>query len=179
MTPFCPLYPWLDACTLSLAPIDPPFNVTDLAVDCRDIGNRLAILQILATHGHRHPWALGGIWSALTDEQAGRVVAEIVRRIGPDITRPADLHPVTVLGPWTRESTAGQYPGVTPNERAMLFPTHKAGYALYRELDLRTAKRHGGWRMGTLTGQESDEAGRGAADTAARHSGALLWEDMT
>lgn len=188
LSPFAPLYPWLDACTLSLAPIDPPFNVSDLAVDCRDIANRLAILQTLATHGccHRLPWALGGIWSSLTDEQAGRVTAAIVRAIGADPKRPAKAIPFGVLSEW-----------ITPEELAEGSKpprSHRFGVAVkWRVLVL--GNDDGGRYSGLFPagwiadfrapedvrymGDERGEEGKAAADEAATASGALLWEQIT
>lgn len=72
----------------------------DYRADCRHFATRAMMLDALAAHGHRLPWALGGIWSALTDEQAARVTAEAVRAVGADPKCPAGIIPIGVLKPW-------------------------------------------------------------------------------
>ena len=68
--------------------------------DCRHFATCAMVLDALAAHGHPLPWALGGIWSALTDEQAGRVTAEAVRAVGADPKRPAGVVPIGLHKPW-------------------------------------------------------------------------------
>lgn len=77
-------------------------DIDEWSLDCCDSATRFAVLTSLAKHGHALPWALGGIWSPLTDEQAGRVVAEAVRRVGADPARPVGVVPTCVASAWER-----------------------------------------------------------------------------
>lgn len=66
--------------------------------DCTHFATRAVIVRLLHDLGFEGVgWAAGHPWSSLTDEQAGRVVAEMVRRIGSDPRAAAHL-PVGVLG---------------------------------------------------------------------------------
>lgn len=70
-------------------------------VDLRHGQVRYALLRAMEDAGHTCAWALGLPWTTLTDEQAGRLVAEMIRRLGPGAEVPkvprAPL-PVAVLG---------------------------------------------------------------------------------
>jgi hypothetical protein len=70
-------------------------------VDLRHGQVRYALLRAMEDAGHICAWALGVPWTPLTDEQAGRLVAEMIRRLGPGAEVPkvprAPL-PVSVLG---------------------------------------------------------------------------------
>lgn len=75
----------------------------DYRADLTHFPTRGHVLEALAREGHRYPWALGSIWSVLTDEQAGRLTAEIVRRVGPDPKAAGGGYPVVpgVLSEWS------------------------------------------------------------------------------
>lgn len=70
-------------------------------VDLRHGQVRYALLRAMEDAGHTCAWALGMPWTPLTDEQAGRLVAEMIRRLGPgaEVPRvPREPLPVAVLG---------------------------------------------------------------------------------
>lgn len=109
--PFAPLYPWLrdalDDAQLVLAIAEPDEDDPRPALDARDVGDHLlalshgptryAVLRAIADAGHARPWAIGAPWSPLTDEQAGRATAAILRAVGEDPSKPAGVVPVCVL----------------------------------------------------------------------------------
>lgn len=112
-------------------------------------------------------WALGEPWSRLADEQAGRVAAEVIRRIGPDPSRPQAKLPVCLLGVWT--DSAG-----SPWSRLQRYEDKPGGRVC---ID----RGEDGWevRMGTYgRGPEIGPAGRAAADAYAIGQGAILVEQI-
>lgn len=158
----------------------------DYRADCRHFATRAMMLDALAAHGHPLPWALGCIWSALTDGQAARVTAEAVRAVGADPERPAKAIPFGVLSEW-----------ITPEELAEGSKpprSHRFGVAVeWRVLVL--GNDDGGRYSGVFPtgwiadfrppegvrymGDERGDEGKAAADEAAMASGALLWEQIT
>lgn len=187
LSPFAPLHSWLYDALNVMAPIHVVYGpLTDDApvevIDLRDLQTRAVVLSALAAAGHSLPWALGGIWSPLTGEQAGRVVAEIVRAIGADPKCPTSVVPTCILDPWSysgdlthdwrRSVRIGQPhpdlqdgPHVTGDDPQYII----AGYGP-------------GWGYGWWTprlGRETCAAGRAASDAHSAGLGALLWEQVT
>ena len=188
LSPFAPLYPWLYDALNVMAPVHVVYGpLTDDApvevIDLRDLQTRAVILSAVATVGHSLPWALGGIWSPLTDEQAGRVVAEAIRRVGEDPGKPAGVVPIGVLLPWAHPTEDG-----ICIDRKWMLPkgrNHKH-YEYYTRTYLRrygTNEAFGGWNvnLGKLRHFEPviGQEGRDAADAYAFANGALLWEQVT
>ena len=100
ISPFAPLYPWLIAAcngyawTSNESYPDAVEPTPETLIDLRHGPTRYAVLRALAAAGHSRPWALGAPWSSLTDEQAGRVTAAILRAIGADpTTEPVPTRP--------------------------------------------------------------------------------------
>lgn len=139
-------------------------------LDLRHGPTRYAILRALADAGHSRPWALGAPWSLLTDEQAGRATAEIVRAVGEDPRKPARVVPVCVLGAWKPcyARVFSQSTGRMEDERP-----HLVGARIPHGIGER------GWLAGAQDGPETGEPGRIAADNAARALGCLMIEDLT
>jgi hypothetical protein len=79
-------------------------------VDLRHGTVRYTVLRELEAVGHPCAWALGLPWTPLSDEQAGRLAAEMIRRLGPGVEVPKvprEPLPVAVLGPaWYDDSKA-------------------------------------------------------------------------
>jgi hypothetical protein len=177
MSPYATLWPWIRE-----APIHPENNREDAEdewhtisepgdiIDCRHVMVRVAVLRALALYGHPVLFALGAPWSALTDEQAGRLAAEIVRRVGAHPATPKGVLPTGVLGPriggvwtvptrwfWTRDALAG-YP-VVPKAYGGLCAT--------------------GWFCGERCGGETGAEGWALAEQAAAEGGAIFIEQIT
>ena len=100
ISPFAPLYPWLIAAcngyawTSNESYPDAVEPTPETLIDLRHGPTRYAVLRALADAGHSRPWALGAPWSSLTDEQAGRATAAILRAIGADpTTEPVPTRP--------------------------------------------------------------------------------------
>lgn len=154
-----------------------------MMLDLRHFATRAIVLQTLATHDHYYSWALGGIWSDLTDEQAGRIVAEIVRQVGADPKNPPEVLPFGVLSEWLEPEEGDKPPKHITRGRALAWREVVIGnddggrYACVFEYswlaDFRPPK---GVKE---EGQETGIAGRVAADHAARASGAIFWEEIT
>lgn len=184
LSPYTPLWPWLKS-ALNAAPALPaggpahsgPLGDTE-TVDLRPLAVRVQVLAALATYGHVYPWAAGSIWSPLTDEQAGRLTAEIVRRVGPDPKAPAQVMPTGVLGPINRCTGAGMYLGVYHETRSVLvgkpITTLSEGGK-----SRRGAPGPGGWFCGQHRGPETGDLGRAKADQCAVDLGAILVEQIT
>ena len=175
ISPFAPLYPWLVAACEGSAwtsTVTYPHAVEPTAacsIDLRHGPTRYAVLRALAEAGHDRPWALGAPWSALTDEQAGRVTAEIVRAVGADPGAPVGVVPVCVVEAWSNGSPARRrrYAGI----RGPLPELFSAGWYVSLPNDISSAL----WERGPETG----EPGRLAADNAARALGCIMIEDIT
>lgn len=150
----------------------------DYRADLTHFPTRGQVLATLAIHGYVYPWALGSLWSNLTDEQAGRLTAEIVRRVGPDPKAPAEVMPTGVLGPVQYHTGAGLYPGTYEETRrglvgAPLRPRSEGG-----------KKQRGypgpsGWSCGDQRGPETGDLGRAMAERRAMDHGAILVEQIT
>lgn len=173
--PYATLWPWIRG-----APIHPTSDATDYAwatirdssdiIDCRHVMVMVAVLRALALHGHPVLFALGAPWSALTDEQAGRLTAEIVRRVGAHPATPKGVLPVGVLGPrvggvgavptrwfWTRDALVG----------APSIPEAYGGLCV------------AGWFCGERYGSETGADGMALAERAAIEMGAVMIEQIT
>lgn len=149
-------------------------------VDCRDFAIRARLLHLVAQQGHRRPWALGSCWSPLSDEQAGRATAEIVRRVGSVPGSPRHAVPYGVMGTWT----AAEEGRPAPRARGMSALTWRRLWlgdedqgrymAVFEQcwlVDIRP------WDDRVPTeGSESGEVARRLADASARVQGALLLE---
>jgi hypothetical protein len=128
----------------------------------------------LGAYGHCFPWALGSIWSILTDEQAGRLTAEIVRRVGPDPKVPSGVMPNGVLDFSRRKQGAGAYRNSYIDSRSKLVgnpccpSSENGGYPGFR-----------GWTCGFHSGPETGDAGQAAAERCAMGLGAILVEQVT
>ena len=161
-------------------------DAEDWSLDCRDPATRFAILSALADHSILRPWALGGIWSSLTDEQAGRVTAEVVRALGADPANPSSIIPFGILSEWLTPADLA--------EDSKPPRSHRYGVALeWRVLVLGNddgGRYSGVFRAGWIAdfrppegvrymGDERGDEGKTAADEAAIASGALLWEQIT
>lgn len=186
LSPYAPLWPWLKS-ALDAAPVflaggpahlgTGPLGDTE-TVYCRPLAVRVQVLATLDAHGHRFPWALGSIWSPLTDDQAGRLTAEIVRRVGPDPKAPAQVLPNGVLGPVIRHEGAGLYSGVYQEYRRELVGSP---YCTSSEGGKRQRGYPGprGWSCGPHQGQETGDLGRAMAERRAMDLGAILVEQIT
>lgn len=150
----------------------------DYRADLTHFPTRGHVLVALATYGHHFPWAAGSIWSPLTDDQAGRLTAEIVRRVGPDPKAPARVLPNGVLGPVIRHEGAGLYPGVYQESRRELVGSP---YCPSSEGGKRQRGYPGprGWSCGPHQGQETGDLGRAMAERRAMDLGAILVEQIT
>lgn len=191
ISPFAPLYPWLrDALghqvvrsSAGLPRFASSHYPTPYEIDLRDLQTRTAVLRALHDAGHSRPWALGAPWSPLTDEQAGRATAEILRAVGEDPSRPIGMVPDRILSEW-----------FTPEDGDKPPRHYRHGSALvWREVVI--GSDHSGryvcvcqnawiadlpWDGETpYTGPETGDAGRLAADNAARTLGCLMLEDLT
>jgi hypothetical protein len=106
LSPFATLHPWLaEAIHLECVrfvrdlgsrshrcPVYEGLHLEGWQIDLRHFATRSVVVRAIADHGFSSiGWAAGRPWSKLTDEQAGRVVAEIVRRIGSDPKTAAHL----------------------------------------------------------------------------------------
>ena len=197
LSPFAPLWPWLvpnresripgflyrifpdDCRPLGPADIGTPSERLIDGIDLRDLAIRAVVLRALAAHGHARPWALGEGWSDLTAEQAGRVVAEMVRRVGADPAKPVGVIPVAVLGARYRErgmshehrvSVAGEaFIAAVFGEREDLHPAWMIRRAS-THVPLAEMARQPGWMP--WDAQES-------CDAACVERGMLLWEQVT
>ena len=205
LSPYAPLYPWLGfvtrdrgvsltlcgrgyqeeaagliPSTMWTAVLNTPTGepIPPVEIDMRDLDVRVLVLEWIATYGHAYPWALGAIWSPLTDEQAGRLTAEIVRRVGPDPKVPAQVMPNGVLGPVIRHEGAGLYPGVYQESRRELVGSP---YCPSSEGGKRQRGYPGprGWSCGPHQGRQTDDLGRAMAERRAMDLGAILVEQIT
>lgn len=165
LSPFVPAPRWL--------PAHPGvrFSETPAGLNLRDGPTRyLVIRAAISAIGPGLPtfrWALGEPWSRLTDEEAGRVAAEVVRRIGPDPSAPVGHLPVCLLGVWT--DTTGR-----PWSRLELYETRSGARRCIDHGAGGWEVRLGNYRRGAKTG----EAGRAAADAYAISQGAILIEQI-
>ena len=191
ISPFAPLYPWLRAALggvfvrLENGGLYPAHDALAKRMDANlcDLQTRAAVLRALADTGHSRPWALGQPWSPLTDEQAGRATAEILRAVGEDPSRPIGMVPDRILSEW-----------FTPEDGDKPPRHYRHGSALvWREVVI--GSDHSGryvcvcqnawiadlpWDGETpYTGPETGDAGRLAADNAARNLGCLFIEELT
>ena len=174
LSPFAPLHPWLYDALNAMAPVHVVYGpLTDDApvevIDLRDLQTRAVVLSALAAAGYSLPWALGGIWSPLSNEQAGRVVAEVLRRVGEDPGKPAGVVPICVMGKWSPhhiEQVAGD--GLHGLVRGR---GKTAGWRLW----------NGGYADSQIVGAGPDtgNAGRAALLDCAMNKGALLLEQVT
>lgn len=180
LSPFAPLYPWLKyplagdtvSNNMGIPIVVGMGHDRDIMIDLRDSQTRVIVLRALADAGHARPWALGSIWSPLTDEQAGRVTAEIVRAVGADPSKPAGVVPSCVLGAWRQGGTIHRRHIHTGD----VFRCATVNYAgWYLKGILRGTSPNGCHAEGSETG----EPGRLAADTAARALGCIMIEDIT
>lgn len=194
LSPFAPLFPWLfrdhrlpgflyrifpeDCRPLGEADIGTPSDRLIDGIDLRELATRAVVLRALAAHGHARPWALGeGFGSDLTAEQAGRVVAEMVRRVGPDPGKPVGVIPTFVSLPWVENipnrywlrrqynaTGGGPMAGCWANSGT---PGDNCGWAV--------------WTFNTThaSGAEGGALGRDVCDLAIRNMGGLLWEQVT
>lgn len=179
--PLAPLYPWLrDALghqvvrwSAGLPRFASSHYPTPYEIDLRDLQTRAAVLRALADAGHSRPWALGVPWSPLTDEQAGRAAAAILRAIGEDPSKPVGVVPVCVAGRWEASITFDQW----FRYRVSGGRGHCAMVHVHSD----------GWRVDVnigpdplrARGPEIGDAGRRAADNAARSMGCLMIEELT
>lgn len=195
LSPYAPLWPWLLQALPVCAPLyfRLPCEDEDMTgwgldyragaiLDLRNGSSRFAVLSALASVDYPLPWALGGIWSPLTDEQAGRVVAETIRRVGEDPGKPLAAVPIGIVKPWTlhQDGICMDRWWALPKDRK-----HRH-YDYYTRFYLRRygpSNDLGGWHvnLGKLRHFEPviGEAGRDAADAFAFANGALLWEQVT
>ena len=172
--PYATLWPWIRG-----APIHPTSDATDYAwatirdssdiIDCRHVMVRVAVLRAIALHGHPVLFALGAPWSALTDEQAGRLTAEIVRRVGAHPATPKGVLPTGVLGARIRQERAG--PGWV-DTRPVIAGSPPVPHTI-------RGIRGGWWWCGTERGPESGEEGVAAAEKRAMAMGAIMIEQIT
>jgi hypothetical protein len=150
-------------------------------LDLRHFPTRAVILAALAEKGHRFPWALGGIWSSLTDEQAGRLTAELIRRIGPDPLKPAATLPRCVLSRWEHSSHNDDWSrSLQVGEGWRVFGDDYPHVSSERE-DMQIPGCVGwgfGWGSKRL-GPEVGEAGRNAVDLHVLAKGNILIEQLT
>lgn len=189
--PFVPLYPWLrdalDDAQLVLAIAEPDEDDPRPALDARDVGDHLldlrhgptryAVLRALHDVGHSRPWALGAPWSPLTDEQAGRAAAEILRAVGEDPSKPVGVVPICVLSPWLTDR----------HGQSLREPLGVALWPFVNDYGWYISEYRNGRHYRDVTGSSgphatpdnTDDAGRLAADTAARALGCLMIEDLT
>lgn len=195
--PFAPLYPWLrdalDDAQLVLAIAEPDEDDPRPALDARDVGDHLldlrhgptryAVLRALADAGHARPWAIGQPWSPLTDEQAGRATAAILRAVGEDPSKPVGIVPDRILSEWFTPEDGDKPPrhyrhgGALAWREVVIGSDHSGRYVCICQnawiVDLP-------WDGETpYTGPETGDAGRLAADNAARSMGCLMIEDLT
>lgn len=151
--------------------------VATCTLDLLDLPTRAAVLLALHDEGTARgkswsrPWMLGGIWSPLDDFQAARcVVAAIVA------VEAGREPPVGVLGPWqargairdhVRDLLTGSVEGraLAYDDAGEELPFTLSGWLAIRWTDGQRAPR---------SGPETGEAGRLAADAAARDLGLLL-----
>lgn len=152
-------------------------------LDLRHFSTRAVVLQVLNTYGYCYPWALGGIWSDLSDEQAGRAVAEILRRIGSEPKRPVEALPFGVLSEWMEPEEGDKPPKSIYRGKALAWREVVIGnddggrYAcVFEHSWLADFRPPEGVKV---EGSETGLAGRIAADRAARDSGAIFWEEIT
>lgn len=174
LSPFAPLHPWLYDALNVMAPVHVVYGpLTDDApvevIDLRDLQTRAVVLSALATVGHSLPWALGGIWSPLSNEQAGRVVAEAIRRVGEEPREPSASVPSAIVQAWS-----GHQEGIRYRQFWTPHDTYKRAATVAPN----------GWRAaasreGYCDGPEGGEEGRNLADAALIQLGALLWEQVT
>ena len=165
--PYATLWPWIRE-----APLHPENNRDDAEdawdticessdiIDCRHLMVRVAVLRALALHGHPVLFALGAPWSALNDEQAGRLTAEMVRRVGAHPATPKGVLPIGVLGARMRRDTVGRgwiEPPVPHTIRGI----------------------GGGWWCGTERGPDSGGEGVAAAEKWVMEMGAVMIEQIT
>lgn len=189
LSPYAPLWPWLARAMCGTVYIrasgvrDVPSEVLSSEMDCRDLQTRVAVLSALASVGYPLPWALGGIWSPLTDEQAGRVVAETIRRVGEDPRKPCGVVPIGVLGPCEVHTGAGLYPGVARYGRPIFVgkPPMPVSYGWVNNRKPSSGREHmlQTWFCGGDSGPEKGDAGIVASEVCAMAKGALLWEQVT
>lgn len=154
-----------------------------LCLDLRHFATRAVVLQVLSTYGYSYPWVLGEIWSDLTNEQAGRVAAEIVRRAGADPKNPSEVLPFGVLSEWLEPEEGDKPPKHITRGRALAWREVVIGnddggrYACVFEYSwLADFRPPEGVKV---EGRETGLAGRVATDRAARASGAIFWEEIT
>lgn len=193
LSPFAPVHNWLcralrigwDGSRLQTRGLaihfrEPPQREE---LDLRDFITRAVTLRALAEAGHPRPWALGSCWSSLTDEQAGRVVAETIRRVGEDPGKPCGVVPIGVLGPREVHTGAGLYPGVARYGRPILVgkPPMPTAYGWVNNRKPSSGREHmlQTWFCGGDSGPEKGDAGIAASEACAMSKGALLWEQIT
>lgn len=190
LSPFAPLYLWLKyplagdtvSNNMGIPIVVGMGHDRDIMIDLRDLQTRVIVLHALANAGHSRPWALGSIWSPLTDEQAGRVCAEIVRAVGENPSKPVGVVPVCVLGKWPADELTAQVrplmfgdpppsqnlDGVAAFHNTM--PANHSGLVLYRITA--AMERQGGY-------PKTRAEQRQCADAAARVLGCIMIEDVT
>lgn len=174
--PYATLWPWIRE-----APLHPENNRDDAEdawatirdssdiIDCRHVMVRVAVLRALALRGHPVLFALGAPWSALTDEQAGRLTAEIVRRVGAHPATPKGVLPTGVLGARMRRDTVGRG---WIDTRPVIAGSPPVPHTI-------RGIRGGWWWCGNERGPESEEEGVAAAEKRAMEMGAILIEQIT
>lgn len=200
ISPIASLYPWLSD-LLGYSVVrgcegftrdELPHNGRPRQIDCRHLQTRVAALRCLHDVEHSRPWALGQPWSPLTDEQAGRATAEILRAVGEDPSNPAGVVPIAILDDYED--------GFSRGKRHFRRRLHEAlwhNYLVYHQFQIHEVfeaphQEDGvsiGWHIAgviastskdiVIYGPEIGDAGRLAADNAARALGCLMIEDLT
>lgn len=164
-SPFAPLWGWLKRSMRGYHALMTPHGYVPVAdavshpdlmrvIDLRDLPTRAVVLRALAPIYEARRllpphWALGEGWSALTAEQAGRVVAEMVRRVGADPAVVGEVLPVGVRGPYRRQGDRSWREVVAGDPSSDCWSSLKG------------------------------EAGEREADEMGRAKGTLLWEEIT
>lgn len=182
LSPFAPLFPWLESSFSGSHVWVDRVTVNDvLSIDLRPLAVRVAVLAVLLRdYGHARPWALGeGFGSDLTPEQAGRVVAEMVRGVGADPAKPVGVIPVAVLGARYRERGMSHEHRVSVAGEAFIAAVFGGREDIHPAWMIRRASTHvplaemarqPGWMP--WDAQES-------CDAACVERGMLLWEQVT
>lgn len=178
-SPFAPLEAWLTTAlghqivrsSLKLPRIVSSIYPTPYDIDLRDLQTRAAVLRALHDVGISRPWALGAPWSPLTDEQAGRATAAILRAVGADPSKPAGVVPVCVLGEWRTKLDRGHW------RDSIAGPHVHAFYSTGWHVAIRASA--GGPPAAFREGFDRGPEAREPCEAAARALGCIMIEDIT
>ena len=139
-------------------------------IDCRHVMVRAALLHALAQHGHPFAFAMGAPWSALTNEQSGRLTAECARRVGANPAKPKGVLPTGVLGPRVRTTHGAAGRWKTTRIVIAGAPPVPESYG---------GRGAHGWWCGDDLGPETGDDGVTCAERRAADGGAIFIEQST